>query len=181
MSYRELRNFTEILRQLGYHRNISIENFRDPNFELVADVLYWFALRYDPKADISDDIDTKEDRVNFIKQICQLFASKARIQLNPKRLYEAQGLAVKEMLKIAQMMNKAMKSTEVYDDDENNTQMMDFNTSSKLHNLKAARQMANEITESGSKLFDMLGGEKELRQARMKALEFLDSISRNLD
>jgi len=41
--------------------------------------------------------------------------------LNPKRLYEAQGLAVKEMLKIAQMMYKAMKSTESYDDDETNT------------------------------------------------------------
>ena len=79
MSYRELRNFTEILRCLGYHRNISIENFRDPNFQLVADILYWFALRYDPKADISDDIDTREDRVKFIKQVCQLFASKARI------------------------------------------------------------------------------------------------------
>jgi clusterin-associated protein 1 len=70
MSYRELRNFTEILRSLGYHRNISIENFRDPNFELVADVLYWFALRYDPKADITDDIDTRDDRVKFIRQIC---------------------------------------------------------------------------------------------------------------
>jgi len=43
MSYRELRNFCETMRALGYHRNISIENFRDPNFELVADILYWFA------------------------------------------------------------------------------------------------------------------------------------------
>ena len=108
MSYRELRNFTEILRALGYGRNISMENFREPNFALVADILYWFALRYDPKADISDDIDEREHRVKFIKQVCTLFASKARITLNPKRLYEAQGLAVKEMLKIAQMMYKAM-------------------------------------------------------------------------
>ena len=77
---------------------------------------------------------------------------------------------MKEMLKIATMMYKAMKSTEVYDDDETNTQMMDFNTSSKLHNLKAARQMAYEITESGSKLFEMLNGERELRTARDKAL-----------
>jgi len=38
--------------------------------------------------------------------------------------------------------------------------MMDFNTSSKLHNLNAARQLANEIAESGSKLFDMLGNER---------------------
>ena len=78
-------------------------------------------------------------------------------------------------------MYKAMKSSEAYDEDDTSTQMMDFNTSSKLHNLKAARQMANEITESGSKLFDMLSGERDLRAARDKALEFLDSISRNLD
>merc|ERR1711907_65898 len=79
------------------------------------------------------------------------------------------------------MMYKAMKSTDTYDDDEQNTQMMDFNTSSKLHNLKAARQLATEVTETGAKLFDMLGMERELRNAREKALEFLDSISRNLD
>jgi len=78
-------------------------------------------------------------------------------------------------------MYKAMKTTEVYDDDESNTQMMDFNTSSKLHNLKAARQLATEITECGAKLHDMLGAEREMRAARDKALEFLDSISRNLD
>jgi len=43
------------------------------------------------------------------------------------------------MLKVGSMMYKAMKTTSEYDDDEANTQMMDFNTSSKLHNLKAAR------------------------------------------
>jgi clusterin-associated protein 1 len=59
--------------------------------------------------------------------------------------------------------------------------MMDFNMSSKLHNLKAARQLATEITESGAKLYDLLGSERELKESREKALEFLDSISRNLD
>jgi len=38
-----------------------------------------------------------------------MFSSKARIKLNPKRLYQADGYAVKEMLKIASMLNKAMK------------------------------------------------------------------------
>ena len=33
----------------------------------------------------------------------------------------------------------------------------------------------------GAKLFDMLGQERELKASRDKALEFLDSISRNLD
>lgn len=32
-----------------------------------------------------------------------------------------------------------MQYSEQVDDDDTNTQMMDFNTSSKLHNLKAAR------------------------------------------
>ena len=118
MSYRELRNFCEILRSLGYHRNISMENFREPNFELVADILYWFALRYDPKADISDNIEDEKDRVLFIRTVCQMFATKARITLNPKKLYEAQGYAVKEMLKIAQMMYKAMQSSSIGEDEE---------------------------------------------------------------
>ena len=159
MSFRELRNFCEIMRALGYHRNISLENFRDPNFELVADVLYWFALRYDPKADISDDIGEEKDRVNFIRSVCQLFASKARITLNPKKLYEGQGYAVKEMLKIAQMMYKAMQSSSGTGEEEDigGGALMDFNMNSKLHNLKAARQLATEITESGAKLFDLLG------------------------
>lgn len=38
-------DFTEIMRALGYPRLISIENFRQPNFELVADCLYWLVLR----------------------------------------------------------------------------------------------------------------------------------------
>ena len=41
-----------------------------------------------------------------------MFASKARIILNPKKLYEASSDAVKEMLKIATMMHKAMISSE---------------------------------------------------------------------
>ena len=57
MSYRELRNFCEQMRGLGYPRIISIENFRRPNFELVADILYWLAQRYDPHIDISDNIE----------------------------------------------------------------------------------------------------------------------------
>lgn len=116
-----------------------MENFRDPNFELVADILYWFSMRYDPKADISDDIEDEKNRVNFIRSVCQLFAAKARIVLNPKKLYEAQGFAVKEMLKIATMMYKAMQSSNTMDEDEAAGAMMDFNMSSKLHNLKAAR------------------------------------------
>lgn len=104
--------------------------------------------------------------------------SKAQIKLNPKKLYEANGYAVKELLKVATMLNKAMNVSG--GDDEEVVSNMDFNMNSKLSNLKQARTLANEITETGAKLYDSLGKENELRESREKALEFLDSISRNL-
>lgn len=87
MSYRELRNFCEIMRALGYSRLISMENFRKPNFELVAEVLFWLGSRVDPQADIPEDIEDERHRVDFIKAIATLFATKMRIKLNTRKLY----------------------------------------------------------------------------------------------
>lgn len=77
-------------------------------------------------------------------------------------------------------MHKAMQSSSIDDEDATGAGL-EFNLASKLHNLKEARQLATEITESGAKLYDLLGQEKELKDLREKALEFLDSIARNLD
>jgi len=63
--------------------------------------------RYEPNADISDDIEEEKDRVNFIKSVATLFYSKARIKLNPKKLYTADGYAVQELLKVAQLLYNA--------------------------------------------------------------------------
>ena len=38
-------DFTEIMRALGYRQLISVENFRTPNFPLMADVLFWLVHR----------------------------------------------------------------------------------------------------------------------------------------
>ena len=40
-----LTDFTEMMRALGYPRLISMENFRSPNFPLVAEVLIWLVKR----------------------------------------------------------------------------------------------------------------------------------------
>lgn len=39
-------DFTEMMRALGYPRLISMENFRTPNFPLVAEILTWLVNRY---------------------------------------------------------------------------------------------------------------------------------------
>jgi len=111
MSYRDLRNFTEMLRSLGYPRLISIENFKAPNFQLVAEILKWLIHRYDYNVVIPTDTETEQDRVIFIKSIAQFIATKAYIKLNTKRLYMADGYAVKEMIKFTQLLYNAMKET----------------------------------------------------------------------
>lgn len=123
MSFRELRNFTELLRQLGYPRLISLENFRRPNFELVADILYWMVRLYDPDTTISgimlkiiyefdilgfhvDRVEFENERVEFLTQIASLMASRARLKLNTKKLYASDGRAVQELLKVAVVLSK---------------------------------------------------------------------------
>ena len=88
-----LADFTECMRSLGYPRIISVENFRNPNFELVADCLDWLVQRFDESADIDDDISTETDRVTFLKNVSKVFMSRARLKLNIKRLYAADGYA----------------------------------------------------------------------------------------
>ncbi len=50
---------------------ISMENFRQCNFPLVAEILLWLVERYDPKASIPTDIDSESDRVFFIKTVAE--------------------------------------------------------------------------------------------------------------
>lgn len=90
-----------MMRALGYPRLISMENFRTPNFPLVAEVLiwlvnrytdqysdmfagmhdslqvvyWWYVCRYDPSADLPCEVDTEQDRVIFIKSIAQFMVS----------------------------------------------------------------------------------------------------------
>ncbi|XP_071480846.1 clusterin-associated protein 1-like [Diadema antillarum] len=172
MSYRDLRNFTEMMRALGYPRLISMENFRTPNFALVAEVLIWLVKRYDPNADIPTDTDSEQDRVIFIKSAAQFMATKAHIKLNTKKLYQADGYAVKELLKVTSVLYNAMK-TKVGGqdgDDEDGSSVLSFDISTKIQDLKASRQLASEITSKGASLYDLLGKEVELREIRTMAI-----------
>eukprot|EP00949_MAST-11_sp_MAST-11-sp1_P003718 g3718.t1 len=181
MSFRELRNFTEILRALGYPRLVSVDNFRTPHFELVADCLHWMASKYDPNAAIPDNIETENDRVKFVTEVAALFMTKAGIKLHTKRLYAADGHAVRELLKVAKMLYAALRSNIAATADDGDADMsMTFELSSKLADLKKTRALGSEITEMGAKLYDLLKQEKDLRDARNKALRLLDALSSNM-
>ncbi|KAF7708049.1 hypothetical protein HF521_017106 [Silurus meridionalis] len=173
MSFRDLRNFTEMTRALGYPRLISMENFRTPNFPLVAEILLWLVKRYEPQMEIPSDVDTESDRVFFIKAVAQFMATKAHIKVNLKRLYQADGYAVKELLKITSVLYNAVKSNEAAAEEpgsDDSSTNFKFNLASKIADLKAARQLGSEITAKGASLYDLLGREEDLRESRTAAI-----------
>uniref|UniRef100_G3RKB1 Clusterin associated protein 1 n=1 Tax=Gorilla gorilla gorilla TaxID=9595 RepID=G3RKB1_GORGO len=158
MSFRDLRNFTEMMRALGYPRHISMENFRTPNFGLVSEVLLWLVKR---SRHCTPAWATEQDS-----------ATKAHIKLNTKKLYQADGYAVKELLKITSVLYNAMKTkgmegSEIVEEDVNKFK---FDLGSKIADLKAARQLASEITSKGASLYDLLGMEVQLREMRTEAI-----------
>ncbi|XXQ29802.1 Clusterin-associated protein 1 [Plasmodiophora brassicae] len=172
MSFRELRNFTETMKSLGYHRLISMDNFRTPNFELVADILFWFASRFDPTNDLSDDISTEIARVDFLKSAARLLFAKANVKLNIRKLYQADGYAVQELLKVSSLLFKA---TSLPKSD------VEGSIPQPQTDLKDARAMAAAIIDSGSKLYTLLGNEPNLKTARDRTMKFIDEMSHNLE
>eukprot|EP00960_Hanusia_phi_P045084 757017-Hanusia_phi.AAC.5 len=160
-----------MMRALGYHRPVSVENFRNPNFDLVADILRWLVKRYEPMADVSDSVGTMQDRVIFLKQCAQLMQAKGRIKLNTKRLYQADGYAVKELIKIANVLYDAIKSNPEDEDEILGAE----NFSLKFGDLKNIRDLATTITQHGAALAELLGREEANREARQRA------ISRNAE
>eukprot|EP00823_Brevimastigomonas_motovehiculus_P009691 TRINITY_DN941_c0_g1_i1.p1 TRINITY_DN941_c0_g1~~TRINITY_DN941_c0_g1_i1.p1 ORF type:complete len:605 (-),score=222.48 TRINITY_DN941_c0_g1_i1:124-1938(-) len=190
MSFREIRDFIEMMKSLGYPRLISMENFRTPNFELVADILYWLVHRHDPSAEIPDDIGSEEKRAFFLKSIGQLMATKARIKLNLHSLHQADGFAVKELIKIASLLYDAMQlQSQTADDDtskasssssSSSSATMDLSLNVKQDEIKEAKNLATQIVDSGVLLHALLGKEDTLKEAREKALRFIDQISMDL-
>ncbi|XP_003692332.1 clusterin-associated protein 1 [Apis florea] len=167
MSFRDLRNFTEIMRVLGYPRLISVGNFRLPNFPLIAEILVWLVKRFDPDTDIPSDHSTEEERISLIRAVAEFMALKTNIKLNTKKLYQADGYAVKELLKVATLLYDAQSNSNinnVMSDDNFNT--VNFDISNKINELKSTRQLASQLTVTGASLFDLLGREVDLREIR---------------
>ncbi|GMH84498.1 hypothetical protein TL16_g09944 [Triparma laevis f. inornata] len=156
-----------------------MENFRSPNFELVADVLFWMVKRYDPDITVHTAIESEDDRVEFLTSIAVSMQSKAGIKLNTKKLYAADGHAVKELLKVATTLYHASRYTEEDGGEEDSE--VSAPVTNRLTDVKAARSLASEITERGARLHDLLKAEMDVRSHRLKSLRFLDAISGNLE
>ena len=178
MSYRELRNFCEIMRSLNYPRTVSMENFRVANFKLTAEIIFWLVKRFAPKFKLSDNIEDEKARVEFIKTACIFFYQNLKVQLNPKKLYAADGHAVQELLKVAQILYDAKKTVE---SEKDFSYGQELDISSKKNDLNQMKNISGEIVDLGLNLLDLLDKEKGLKQSRDDAIAYLDSISKDYD
>uniref|UniRef100_A0A0N5AWR3 Clusterin-associated protein 1 n=1 Tax=Syphacia muris TaxID=451379 RepID=A0A0N5AWR3_9BILA len=157
MSYREIRNFVEMLRVLGYPRLVSMENFRKPNFNLVAELLRWIVGRFNPNSRLPDALTTEQERVVFIKSVVFCLLQSARIKLNPKKLYQADGYAVQELIVPVQILYNAPLTMNL-----------------QLQNIMLCRQLASTIPTQGAAIYDLLGKEPYAK------VNELDQVEKNV-
>ncbi|CAF2970910.1 unnamed protein product [Rotaria sp. Silwood2] len=172
MTYRDISHLCEMARVLSYPRLISMENFRQPNFRLVAEIMTWLVKQYDSLADVPSDIEGEHDRVIFIRSITQIIATKAHLKLNTKKLYQADGHAVKEILKVITPLYKALRDSEnkELDEEDDIDTHYRYAMNDDISTLKSARQLCSTITQKGANLHELLGKELDAREARQEVM-----------
>ncbi|XP_063380851.1 clusterin-associated protein 1 isoform X2 [Cydia fagiglandana] len=168
MSYRDLRNFSEAMRALGYPRQINMESFRNPNWEAVEECTRWLAARVEPDVELRGGRADAEQRVALVTHAIALFHSRANLKLNGKRLYGADGWAVRELLKVASLLRDALQAPPP--DEQRPDVPLTYDVTSRLGEIKQARALATDITAQGSFLLDLLGKETERKEQREQAL-----------
>ncbi|VDM53260.1 unnamed protein product [Angiostrongylus costaricensis] len=154
-------------RAIGYPRILSLENFRTPNFKLVAELLEWIVKRFDPSAAISaEQTATEQERVLFIKQAVLLLLQNTRLKLNPRKLYQADGYAVQELLPAMKLLYEAEKRTDA-DDLHTHWNAVKSRLNAKMQEIRIARQLSTQLPQTGAALHEL--SEKILQQQRNRA------------
>ncbi|CAB3223527.1 unnamed protein product [Arctia plantaginis] len=171
MSYRDLRNFSEAMRVLGFPKPISLESFRIPNWDLMEECLRWLAARVEPDAELAGKgagKDSVEQRVALVTHAIALFHSRANIKLNGKKIYGADGWAVRELMKVATLLRSALEAP--VNDDQHPDTDISYDFTNRLGEIKQARALATDITGQGAFLYDLLAKEPENKEHREQAL-----------
>ena len=154
MSYRELRSFTENLRVLGYPRSVSVNQFNTPHFELIADILEWLTSRLS-NVDIADSITTMQERIAFVKNHVAKVFMETHVKLNPRKLYQADRLAARELLKLSSWLVKSQtKALAAQDGGDVGSSDLVFRTD--VSDVKTIRTLCGDLTERGLRVHEQL-------------------------
>lgn len=69
-----------------------------------------------------------------------------KVKLNLKKLYQADGFSVQELIKIAEVLYKAQKSINAKDEFDSSNEL---DITSRLQDIKQIKTLSTEIVESG--------------------------------
>jgi clusterin-associated protein 1 len=168
MSYRELRQFAEIIRMLGCPTPIGIDSFDTPNFVLMAQLLQWLSTLYDPELVIHPDLSYEAGRVEFVRSIVQQMAIRSGIRLNPRKLYSSDRMAVRELLKLANPIYQGITAI----DERTSTE----GSKAKLPPLAKISQLSASVPRHSVELYDQLQSELTIRDHRSKILSTMPPL-----
>lgn len=171
MSHRETRALSEALLTLGYNPTHARRYaYRKPHFTLLASTLSFLLEKLN--AHTLAEIQTEHDRVAFVKHAAELALNKARIKLNPKALYAADGRAVRELNKLAQYLLSAHAAADAALEEGHAAEAPAFELASgaPYADIERTRALSSELVQLGARLHEALGEYDAAKESAAKAL-----------
>lgn len=190
MATDEARELCQILASLNYDGQQTLVNpelFFKPNFNLVCNILKWFAKIIDDTysvKELSDDLNEVSEAsiVSFLSDIGRLVAYNLGIQLNLVALYRADIASCAELLKVAKPIYEAAKM--VVDEGKSKSSNIELKLKEILQasqekmektlnyiNVNGLKDLSLALVQSAIDLESLLNEEENLNVERLKVID----------
>ncbi|XP_016927139.1 clusterin-associated protein 1 [Drosophila suzukii] len=191
MSFKDVRDLGEHLKLLGFPRVFPLQSLANPHgslasFHIVTELLQWLAGLMEPGATLPGGVESEEQRVLLVRSATEFFVTKAAIRLNPKKLYAAAAVTAAELQKVTRLLTAPVQNEEDRDEEDQRDQYRSLNPvdiGDKMDELRKARELAADLTQRGSTIYELLSKELLNKETRMsqaqRPLELL-SVERTL-
>ncbi|XP_017060518.1 clusterin-associated protein 1 [Drosophila ficusphila] len=174
MSFKDVRDLGEHLKLLGFPRVFPLQSLANPHgslasFHIVAELLQWLAGLMEPGATLPGGVESEEQRVLLVRSATEFFVTKAAIRLNPRKLYAAAAVTAAELQKITRLLTAPGQQEADRDEEEQREQYRSLNPvdiGDKMEELRKARELAAELTQRGTTIYELLSKELLHKEAR---------------
>lgn len=164
-----------LLTRLKCPHPIPANSFQSPNFELMSSILCWLVKLLDATIPIQTRAGSEDGRVKLLNGIVSELSKRFDISVDMRQLMPADDRAVKELIKIASIIEKSLQLAEELSTSSED----DIQVEITIAATKRARSLVDEITEICSRLSSKLEKESEDSKDRTNALRFFNSVIGN--
>jgi clusterin-associated protein 1 len=178
MTFRERKQFAQIMRALGYPKPLGIDSFDSPNFGVMADLLQWLTALYDPDIVVIADLSSEIGRVDFIRSIVQQMAVRSGVRMNPRKLYASDPFAIRELLKLAGPIYRGTLACQ-----RDPSGSASAKTTTQAPSVQRISQLSSSVPKHSADIYDQLEKELQIRPARTQILASmppLDAVEKNV-